>query len=86
MKTFIYTAVGAALLGGVALSAGHAAPFPNGISAAATTQLSLIQDARWVCGPFRCFWRPNFYGAYGFYRPWWGWGPRRGWGWRHRWY
>jgi hypothetical protein len=31
-----------------------------------------IQDARWVCGPFRCFWRPNVFihrPLYGFYRP-----------------
>jgi hypothetical protein len=45
-----------------------------------------VEQVRWVCGPYRCWWRPNFYPgyrAYGFYpRPHWG-------GWRygrwHRW-
>jgi hypothetical protein len=35
-----------------------------------------IQDVRWVCGPFRCFWRPNVFihrPLYGFYRPHWVW-------------
>lgn len=54
-----------------------------------------IQEARWVCGRFRCFWRPNvFVGPrlgwrqpafgwrrplYGFAGPSWGW-ARPGWG------
>jgi hypothetical protein len=51
-----------------------------------------IQQARWVCGPYRCFWRPGprlgwGWGwrrpLYGFYGPRWGW--RGGWGWRRRW-
>ena len=39
-----------------------------------------VEQARWVCGPYRCFWRPNYWG------PGWGHGPRWGWGgcWR-RW-
>lgn len=41
----------------------------------ATAQLSSgLQDARWVCGPYRCRWRPNYYDYYG---PRWGW--HRGW-------
>jgi hypothetical protein len=52
-----------------------------------------IQSVRWVCGPYRCWWRPNYY-AYGpgyyygprFYgyaygpRPFYRFGYRR-WGW-----
>jgi hypothetical protein len=51
-----------------------------------------IQNVRWVCGPYRCWWRPNYY-AYGpgyYYAPprFYGYGPRpfyrfgyRRWGW-----
>ena len=39
-----------------------------------------IDKVRWVCGPYRCHWAPNYYG-YG-YGP--GWGYRGGWGGR-RW-
>jgi hypothetical protein len=38
------------------------------------------RQARWVCGPSHCRWRPNWYGYYGY-------GPRfygRPYGW-HRW-
>ncbi len=38
-----------------------------------------IDQVRWVCGPYRCFWRPNYY-AYG---AWGGPGPR--WGYRRPW-
>ena len=42
-----------------------------------------IEQVRWVCNPWgRCWWRPNYYRAYGYYG-----GPRfygpRPWGWRH---
>jgi hypothetical protein len=30
-----------------------------------------VEQVRWVCGPYRCGWRPNYYY----------WGPR----WRHGW-
>ena len=52
-----------------------------------TLQSRNVENVRWVCGPFRCFWRPNYYGAYGFY----GGGPRfygppRFYGWRGGWH
>jgi hypothetical protein len=37
-----------------------------------------IEQARWVCGPYRCFWRPNYWGGPVWRRPGWG-GPRYGW-------
>jgi hypothetical protein len=37
-----------------------------------------IEQARWVCGPYRCFWRPNYWGGPGWRGPGWG-GPRYGW-------
>ena len=88
MKTIKY-ALAAAVLGGLVAASGQVSAMPNGLSALAQTQASDTQDVRLICGPFRCWWRPNFYRgyrAYGFYGPrrhWWG--PR--WGWRHRyWY
>ena len=70
--------VAATALGGAALLAPAANAIPMSGLAGATEQLSTdIQQARWVCGPYRCWWRPNYWG----YRRW-GWGPR--WGWR-RW-
>lgn len=53
--------------------------------------IQTTENVRWVCGPFRCFWRPNF--RYWYVPPYArGWGPpvapncfwRRGWGgWAH---
>jgi hypothetical protein len=54
------------------LAAGSASAMPVGGLAGAASEVSGdLQQARWVCGPYRCFWRPGprFYG-----RPWWG-GP-----------
>jgi hypothetical protein len=78
--------VAAVTLGGVALASNPASAMPNGLSALSEQQASDVQDVRWVCGPFRCWWRPNWYGGYGFVgpRPWIG--RRWGWGWRRRWW
>ena len=41
---------------------------------------ALLQKTAWVCGPYRCWWRPGppYWGPrrWGWYRPYWGW---------HRW-
>jgi hypothetical protein len=74
-------------IGTVAATSGASAAMPM----PAKPQLSHVQEARWVCNPWgRCWWRPNYYGAYGYYpAPIVRFGPRwhRGWhrGWRHRW-
>jgi hypothetical protein len=77
--------IGLAALGSVALVSGSASAMPNGIPQAgqiAAGAASNIDQVRMVCNPWgRCWWRPNYYGAYGFY------GPRRfgpRWGWRGR--
>jgi hypothetical protein len=70
-----------AALGGAALSSGSAFAMPNGIPHAdqIAGQTSNIEQARYVCNAWgRCWWRPNWYGAYGYYRP-------HPWGW-HRWH
>ncbi|TMJ61297.1 MAG: hypothetical protein E6G79_04955 [Alphaproteobacteria bacterium] len=74
-------------LGGVAaLAPGAASAMPNGLPHVDGLANPTVQ-VRWVCNPWgRCWWRPNYYGAYGFYG-----GPRffghRGWhrGWHHGW-
>jgi hypothetical protein len=91
MKGIRTFALAAALLGGLIVASGQAsAMMPNGLSALTQEQASDVQDVRWVCGPFRCFWRPNRFGrrAFGFYRPPvyrprpFLWGPRWRWWWR----
>ena len=91
MMQSIKYALAAAMLGGLIAAPGAASAMPNGLSALAQTQASDVQDVRWVCGPYRCWWRPGFYRGFRTYafigprRHWWG--PRWGWGWRRRfWY
>jgi hypothetical protein len=96
MKTRLNFAA-ALLAGGLALGAGQACAMPTFDHALTTTpQAAQPEQVRWVCGPWRCFWRPNyFYRPFAFYgprpywrpRPYWGfYRPYRpwGWGWRHR--
>jgi hypothetical protein len=87
MKYLKHSLVAAIVLGGVALGAGGASAMPNGLPSATAAVASDVENVRWVCGPFRCWWQPGPWGFYG-PRPWgfYGrpWGPRWGWGW-HRW-
>ena len=65
--------IAATALGGASLVAPAASTMPLAGLAEAPNALSAdVQNVRWVCGPYRCWWRPG-----------WGWGYRR-WGWR-RW-
>jgi len=79
-----YTIISLIALAGTAVLAPSAASaMPNGLPNAQSLANPVVQ-ARWVCNPWgRCWWRPNFYGAYGFYR-----GPRFGrpWGWHRGWH
>lgn len=73
--------VALAALGGVALTAGSASAMPNGIPQAGqlAAQSANVQQVRWVCNRWgRCWHRPNWRGAYGFY-------GRHPWRW-HRWH
>jgi hypothetical protein len=83
-------------LGGLALAAvltagsaiGQASAMPaNGLASAATAAAATngVQDVRYVCGPYRCWWRPGpyYYGPryYNYHvgpRPYWYW-HRRHW-------
>lgn len=75
-----------ALLGS-GLAAGAASAMPaNGLAGAESHDAGIVQDVRWVCGPFRCWWRPGpYWGGPYWGGPYWGWrqhywGPY--WGWR----
>ena len=74
-------ALAVAILLGSGMLIGTASALPlNGLTGAAAAETgSGLQDVRWVCGPYRCWWRPG---------PYWGpppyWGPRPYWGWHHR--
>jgi len=75
--------IGAVAMCGTALWAlGSASAMPvSGLANASDEVATDLQQVRWVCGPFRCWWRPNYYPYYGYA---WG-GPRfyaRPWGWR----
>jgi hypothetical protein len=76
------TAAAALALGiGILPLAPAARAMPVGGLAIATTQLADgIQTVRWVCGPYRCWWRPNYYSyAPGYYYGgprFYGYGPR----------
>jgi hypothetical protein len=87
----IATLAGSAIVGGIMVSTiTGAAAMPAAPLGAAATATSNVQEARIVCGPYRCWRRPNYYGYYGGYyapRPYY-YGPRfygPGWGYRRRW-
>ncbi|WP_249122830.1 MULTISPECIES: hypothetical protein [unclassified Bradyrhizobium] len=75
---------------GMALSSsGASAAMPNGLQGVQTPVHT--DQVRWVCNPWRCWWRPNYYYGYGYgpgygyyggprYYYGGGWGYRRGWG------
>jgi hypothetical protein len=67
------------LAGGILTLASQAGAMTNAIPAGLTKsvdQVGQVEQTRLVCGPFRCWWRPNYYGYYGYHRPWW---RHRGW-------
>jgi hypothetical protein len=61
----------ATALGSAAMVAGPASAMP--VDNLADAAASNVEQVRWVCGPYRCWWRPGpyFYGPrfYGYNRP-----------------
>ena len=68
----------------------------DGLANAAAQMATDVQNVTWVCGPFRCWWRPSYYPYYSYAwggprvyaRPWWRYRyARPWWGGRyaHRW-
>jgi hypothetical protein len=86
MKRFRLAVTGVMAVCATALATGTASAMPvSGLANAASEMVTDVQSVRWVCGPFRCWWRPSYYPYYGGYA--WG-GPRlypRPWGWRPYW-
>ena len=52
--------VAAALCGGLTATAASAMP----IAPVQADTPAQVEQVRWVCGPYRCWWRPNYYGGY----------------------
>ena len=51
------------------LSSGAAMAIPLNNLAVVDTGVK-AENVRWVCNPWgRCWWRPNYYGAYSYYAP-----------------
>lgn len=72
-KSILASGAIAATLG--VAGAAQAMPAAGDPAAGLAAQSSPVEQVRWVCGPYRCRWVPN-YGIYG-PRPYWG--PRRHW-------
>jgi Spy/CpxP family protein refolding chaperone len=51
-------ALGAVTLGALTLSAPAASAMPMGFAPA--TPEAQFDAVRWVCGPYRCHWRPDY--------------------------
>jgi hypothetical protein len=71
----------AVLIGGAAVVAGEALAMPVVDLAPAAHNASGVQDVRWGCGPYRCWWRP---GPIWWHRPYWG-PPPWHWHWPRHW-
>jgi hypothetical protein len=89
MRNFRHALAAATVIGAAAFGSGTASAMPNGLPSISKALAQDVQDVRWVCGPYRCWWRPSWYGAYGYYgRPRFYGGPRfhgPRWGGRGRW-
>ena len=82
----VKTAFVGAVFGAVALASAPASAIPiSDLGAASKSLTTETQKVAWVCGRYRCWWRPVFvYRApYVYDLPYWAWRPY--WGWRH-WY
>jgi hypothetical protein len=77
-----------AILASAGMMAGTASAMPlNGQLAATAPAATDAQQVRWVCGPYRCWWRPGgyYYGGGPYWGPRWGYGGWHG-GWRGGWH
>jgi hypothetical protein len=84
----VKTAFVGAMLGAVALAPAPSSALP--VSNLGATSQSLSAETHkvvWLCGRYRCWWRPVFVypGPYLYYRPYWG-SRQPDWGWRRWWW
>ena len=68
-------AMGLSLAFSGAASAMPVGPMGSDVDAAAAG--TALQKARWVCGPYGCVWRPNYYRPYPYYGGGYGYGGPR---------
>jgi hypothetical protein len=62
MKRFRLAVTGVMAVCATALATGTASAMPvSGLANAASEMVTDVQNVRWVCGPFRCWWRPSYY-------------------------
>jgi hypothetical protein len=79
-----------AVLSASALGGGASAMPLSGLASVATQRADSVEQVRWACGPYRCWWRPGPYWGGPYWRPhygYWGWHRwgGRGWGWHRHW-
>jgi len=90
MRNLTIAALAVATVLGAAAVNDKASAMPlNGLTPAVTHSAAGVQKAAWVCGPYRCWWRP-YWGGYWAPRYYWGWGGGwhrwHRWGWHRRWW
>jgi hypothetical protein len=73
---------GGLFLGVLAIAENRASAIPlaDQSVAAAAAPAQAVEKTRWVCGPYRCWWRPGW----GWYHPW-RWHRWHRWHYWHRW-
>ncbi len=71
MRTFPLLATAAAIAGAAMIGSVAAMPVAKLDRNAQPAAANAIQNVHWVCGPHRCWWRPNYYNYYGYYGPRW---------------
>jgi hypothetical protein len=65
-----------------AMASGTVSAMPaDGLAPAAQQVAGDVQDVRWVCGPYRCWWTPGPYLGGPGPHPYW-----HHWGWHHHWW
>ncbi len=85
MTTLLSFTTAVAIAGAAMIGSAAAMPAAKLDTLAQQSAVNSIQDVRWVCGPHRCWWRPNYYRYYNYYGPYYGprWHPyyHRRWWW-----
>ncbi|MEG6508268.1 hypothetical protein V6C03_04725 [Methyloligella sp. 2.7D] len=88
LKTVLSSLIAAAVLAGGALVAGHSSPAQAAMSAPrvdmAAKPASPVQQVRWRCGPYACYWVPKYRGPVPYYANRWGPPMRPGCWWKHK--
>jgi hypothetical protein len=81
----ITLALAGSLACGMLVTKASATP-SNGMAVVSQQDTNGLQKVSWVCGPYRCWWRPGPYWGprpYWWGHPYWGW---RGWSWHRHWW